>query len=241
MIAGMRYLVSRLMPSRLKWWLVRKLPWAVTWVGKVFQGIDPIWDTDPDFEILFRHIASRVLMDRRRAYVLYNAARSVAGKDGDIAEMGVYRGGSAYLMLAATGDDKSFYGFDTFAGLPESDAARDPYWTAGDMSETSVADVAGFLGGGRAHLIEGLFPDSLAKAPEGLRFCLVHIDGDLYQTTLAALRHFYDRTVSGGIIMVNDYGFFSSLGVRAAVDEFFADCLEQPIYLPSGQCLVMKH
>ena len=103
-----------------------------------------------------------------------------------------------------------------------------------------IADVAGFLGDGRWHLIEGLFPDSLAKAPEGLRFCLVHIDGDLYQTTLAALRHFYDRTVSGGIILVNDYGFFSSPGVRAAVDEFFLDCPEQPIYLSSGQCLVIK-
>ena len=43
-----------------------------------------------------------------------------------------------------------------------------------------------------------------------------------------------------GIILVNDYGFFSSPGVRAAVDEFFAVRPEHPIYLPSGQCLIIK-
>lgn len=241
MIARLRFLVALILPASLKWWLVRKLPFAVTFAGKFFQGINPIWETDPEFRNLFMHIKDRVLMDRRRAYVLYNVARSVASKNGDIVEMGVYQGGSAYLMLQATDRKKDYYGFDTFGGLPVISDDKDPYWKQGDMGETSLAEVEAFLSDSRAHLIEGIFPDSLPEMPVGRKFSLVHIDGDLYQTTFSALQNFYGQTVEGGIILINDYGFLSSPGVRAAVDAFFVDQPENPIYLPSGQCLIIKH
>lgn len=241
MIAKIRYLISLILPDSVKWWLVRKLPYAVTFAGKFFQGIDPIWDTDQAFDTLFSHISSRVLMDRRRAFVLYNAARAVAGKDGDVVEMGVYRGGSAHLLLQAVGPEKSYYGFDTFGGLPDIKDDHDPFWEKGDMDETSLEEVTRFLNSPRAQLIRGIFPDSMVEMPKEPRFCLVHIDGDLYQTTSAALHCFYERTVSGGMIIINDYGFLSSPGVRAAVDGFFKEQPENPIYLPSGQCLVIKN
>lgn len=241
MIAKIRYLIALAIPAPLKWWLVRKLPYAVTFAGKFFQGIDPIWETDREFDTLFSQISSRVLMDRRRAFVLYNAARAVAGKDGDVVEMGVYQGGSARLLLHAAGADKAYYGFDTFGGLPDIKDDHDPFWEKGEMGETSLEEVTRFLDSPRAHLIKGIFPDSMVEMPAHPRFCLVHIDGDLYQTTSAALKCFYDRTISGGMIIINDYGFLSSPGVRAAVDEFFDNHPENPIYLPSGQCLVIRH
>lgn len=37
-----------------------------------------------------------------------------------------------------------------------------------------------------------------------------------------------------------DHGFGTCPGIRNAVDEFFKEKNEKPIYLPAGQCIVMK-
>jgi O-methyltransferase len=240
MIGNVRNRLGRLLPAGLRWWLVRRLPGIVSWAGTALQGIRPLWDEDPEFNRVFALVADRCLMDKRRAYVLFSAARAAAARDGAVAEMGVYRGASAKILLEATAYAKEFHGFDTFAGLPDADPTVDGVWRKGDMREADVEDVARFLGADRTRLFRGRFPDSASGIGPEVRYCLVHVDGDLYQTTRDALAFFYPRLVSSGLLVVNDYGFLSSPGVRKAVDEFFAERPEVPIYLPSGQCLVVK-
>jgi O-methyltransferase len=46
--------------------------------------------------------------------------------------------------------------------------------------------------------------------------------------------------VPGGIIVYDDYGFHSCTGAKIAVDEFYTGKEERPIYLPTGQCIVIK-
>ena len=82
MIKELRYRASLLFPARLKWWLVRKLPGLVTWTGKILQGIDPVWEKDAGFRKLYDSVAHRCLLDRQRAYVLYNIARNITGRHG---------------------------------------------------------------------------------------------------------------------------------------------------------------
>ena len=52
------------------------------------------------------------------AYMLYSIAKSQRELDGDMAEVGVYQGGSARLISEVKGDRKLFL-FDTFIGLQE--------------------------------------------------------------------------------------------------------------------------
>ena len=52
---------------------------------------------------------------------------------------------------------------------------------------------------------------------------------------------FYPRLTPGGMMLFDDYGFASCPGVRKAVDEFFADKMQKPIYLPTGQALVINN
>ena len=52
------------------------------------------------------------------AYQLFMAVKSVNKIKGDIAEVGVYQGGSAKLICEARGD-KPVHLFDTFTGIPE--------------------------------------------------------------------------------------------------------------------------
>jgi O-methyltransferase len=41
-------------------------------------------------------------------------------------------------------------------------------------------------------------------------------------------------------MVFDDYGEPTCPGARKAVDEFFADKPETPIYIPTGQCLVHR-
>ena len=41
-------------------------------------------------------------------------------------------------------------------------------------------------------------------------------------------------------MIFDDYGFLTCPGAKQAVDTFFSDRPEAPIYLPTGQCIVVK-
>jgi O-methyltransferase len=240
MIAKIRYYVSRLMPTQIKWRLVRGLPEIVNWTAKVFQGMSPLWDLDPIFKQLYKKVRTRALIDKKRAYVLYSLSRNCAELEGDFAEVGTYRGASARILYEAAGRKKVIFCFDTFEGLPFSDMAYDPYWSKGDMNESDYEDVRKFLHEKDFCLMRGIFPASAAKLKHNQHFSLVHIDADIYQTTKDACEYFYEKMFPGGIMIFDDYGFLSCPGVRVAVDSFFRDKAEVPIYIPTGQCFVVK-
>ena len=240
-LSEVRYRLSLLVPTEAKWWLLREIfPGIVDWAAKFFQGIAPAWKNDPRFGALYDAIATRCLIDRKKAYLLFNCAEASRGVEGAVAEVGVYRGGTAKLILEATRFEKPLYGFDTFAGLPETDAAADPYWKKGDLDDVRFEDVRSFLGQGDVRLFKGFFPDTAKDVPGAVRFALVHVDADIYRTTLDACAFFYPRMAAGGLMVFDDYGFLSCPGVRRAIDEFFAGGPERPICVASGQCIVVK-
>jgi O-methyltransferase len=86
---------------------------------------------------------------------------------------------------------------------------------------------------------QGIFPTT-ASAVEDALFSLVHIDVDIYRSVLDCCQFFYPRVVSSGLLVFDDYGSESCPGAKMAVDEFFRDKPETPMYLPTGQCLVVK-
>jgi len=70
---------------------------------------------------------------------------------------------------------------------------------------------------------------------------MVHLDLVLYSATLEALKFFYPRLSSGGMIICDDYGLARYQdSVRLAVDQFLEDRQEAPIALHNGQCLIIK-
>jgi len=82
-----------------------------------------------------------------------------------------------------------------------------------------------------------LFPDSAAGLGH-LRFSLVHLDVDLYESTRRSLEFLYPRLSPGGILLSHDYS--SEPGVRMAFDSFFAEKPETIIELPTSQCIVVR-
>jgi O-methyltransferase len=161
---------------------------------------------------------------------------------GDIFECGVYKGGTAALiaaLLAETKSAKKLYLFDTFEGMPETDAKKD-WHRKGDFSDTSLEEVQSFVNGGKACIFKkGFIPDTFIDLSDtAVSFC--HIDVDIYRSIIDSLEFIWPRLSSGGVIVFDDYGFPTCLGARQAVDDFFQDKSAVPLCLHTGQAIATK-
>jgi O-methyltransferase len=183
----------------------------------------------------------RSLVSLERKYVLVTLLTTAVRRGtGDVAECGVYRGGTAMIAAEALeGTARRLCLFDTFEGMPETNPSEDLH-RKGDFGDTSLESVQRYLA--RFDFVEffpGLIPSTLAAIADR-RFSFVHIDLDLYDSIRAASEFFYARANPGGIIVYDDYGAGDCPGARKAVDEFFADKPEAPLVLATGQCIVLK-
>jgi hypothetical protein len=171
------------------------------------------------------------------AYQIFMAVVRTKKVDGDIAEVGVYRGASAKLICEAKGD-KALHLFDTFEGLPDLSKIDDPKMFHRGQFLSTFEDVKNYLKEyPNVHFYKGLFPSS-AEPVEGKMFSFVNLDVDLYESTLSCLKFFYPRMNKGGVIMSHDY--MSAPGVGKAFDDFFEDKQETIIVLSGSQCLIVK-
>tara|TARA_B100000029_G_scaffold499944_1_gene570989 strand:- start:2132 stop:2836 length:705 start_codon:yes stop_codon:yes gene_type:complete len=174
------------------------------------------------------------------AFMIYSIVRSQLDVEGDLAEVGVYQGGSAKLICEIKGN-KNLYLFDTFTGLPRvSDVDThfgEKHWYENEFSNTSVESIKKLLGKyENVHIIKGIFPES-GKSVTEKKFCFVHLDVDLYKSTIDSLRFFFPKMVKGGIILIHD---FHSDGIQKAFNEFKNENEIKLIELTGSQAMIIK-
>jgi O-methyltransferase len=210
---------------------------------RTYKGMaDPImpWETDTEFLNIYNSIVGLTLADRKRLYILWQFCKKAELLTGDIAECGVYKGGTALLLAKAKTDEKKLYLFDTFSGMPEADPSKDDH-VAGDLNDTSLETVKMlFKEQKNISFRPGFFPDT-AKGLENEFFCLVHCDMDIYSSIMDCCIFFYPRLVNGGMIIFDDYGAASCPGAKEAVNDFCKKEGIYELYLPTGQAIVLKY
>lgn len=160
---------------------------------------------------------------------------------GDFAELGVYKGESARVLLEMD-PTRRIHLFDTFEGFPKTDLVGEvgqaATYTTDNFADTSVEKVARFLNvGDRAVFHPGHFPETTSEMGHSV-YALVNIDADLYLPTKAALEFFYPRLSPGGVIFVHDYNA-KWLGVVQAVEEFSRSIVEEPLLMPDMEGTIM--
>lgn len=68
--------------------------------------------------------------------------------------------------------------------------------------------------------VKGKVEDTLSdRVPE--RIALLRLDTDWYESTRCELKHLFPRLVQGGVLVLDDYAWWS--GSRKAADEYFRD------------------
>lgn len=170
---------------------------------------------------------------------LVRLSQSVRNLQGDIAEVGVYNGGSA-LLLCRLNPDREIYLFDTFHGLPEV-TEEDNYHKTGDFQEASEAKVNLLLDSfDNWRIFPGIFPTDTGKFIANHKFRFVHLDVDTYVSYRDSLLFFYHRMIDGGVIVMDDYGSQYCLGAKKAIDEFIQDKSEKLIIGPERQAYFFK-
>ena len=187
---------------------------------------------------LVRRIAAErtLLLSPGEACQLLACLDAAAAMGGDVAELGVAYGASAKLLSLRLPPGKQLYLFDTFEGLPEVTAPDGRRFRAGEF-QSNLDDVRRYVGTERVQYCPGLFPAS-AESLGGLMFSFVHLDADLYESTLAAFEFFYPRLVPGGIVLCHDYP--SAAGVVKAIEQFFRGKPDPVIELTGYQVMVVK-
>ena len=180
---------------------------------------------------------TELLIEDIEAYHIYMAVKRTQKVPGDIAEVGVFKGGSAKIICLAKGD-KTLHLFDTFEGLPQVDEI-DMVWPFYEGKfAVSFEDVKEYLRPEKnVHIYKGIFPETAGPIAD-LRFSMVNLDVDCYESTKQALEFFYSRMSPGGIILSHDY--INTPGVTKAFDDFFEGKPEPVLETAGSQCLVVK-
>jgi O-methyltransferase len=180
---------------------------------------------------------TELLLEDIEAYHIFMAVKRTQKVPGDIAEVGVYKGGSAKIICSAKGD-KTLHLFDTFEGLPKVDDI-DMVWPFYEGKfAASFDDVKNYLkNDSNVHFYKGIFPDT-SDPVKDTKFSMVNLDVDCYESTKLCLEFFYSRMNPGGIILSHDY--MTAPGVKKAFDDFFDGKPEPVLETAGSQCLVVK-
>jgi hypothetical protein len=212
-------------------------------------------DTEPRFHELYEKCRPYTMTSIERLYALYKSVQYIVSANipGDFVEAGVWRGGSCMLiaetLLALDESSRRIFLFDTFAGHPRPDVEKDiDIWgnqaidewqrTKGDDHHGQWAYAS--LEEVRANLaltgypaddlvfVKGMVEETVVDLDALHRIALLRLDTDWYESTKAGLEHLYPRLVSGGVLVVDDYGHYK--GQQLAVDEYLT-ARKEPILL----------
>jgi O-methyltransferase len=209
--------------------------------GKAGRSLPRHYDEEAQETI--RAVRPRTMTAHEKLFALILATRHLArhGVAGAFVECGVWRGGSmqavAMTLLACGATDRDLHLYDTFEGMPppgEEDRRADGrpaaeilaasprtanVWAIAGLDDVRAGMAETGYPAEHVHFHQGLVEETIpGQAPE--RIALLRLDTDWYASTRHELEHLYDRVPPGGVIVLDDYGFWE--GARRAVDEFLA-------------------
>jgi len=175
------------------------------------------WQDDEEFKHVYQEIKSNTLVDIYRCYELWYLIRRNSKLEGDILEVGVWKGGTGCLLASAVRDQKGTRVFlaDTFSGVVKT-SEKDTLYRGGEHADTSeqiVLDLANQLSLNNIEILKGIYPDDHSLRLKGLKIRLCHIDVDAHDSAKHVLDDVWPIIVPGGMVVFDDYGFWGCEGV----------------------------
>lgn len=202
-----------------------------------------------DDEVFMRSFISNTLQDNSeqaeieksiiwRTHLLTWAAGNCLKLEGDFVECACYRGTSAKILcdyLDLNNTNKHYYLYDLFEH--DEDMDHHAMHAHGEGLFEQVKKRFSIYPG--VIVTKGGVPEILHTiAPEKIAF--MHLDLNGASAEVGALEFLFDRIVSGGMIVLDDYGWVKYREQKLAEDIFFAERGLKVLELPTGQGLVVK-
>ncbi|MBE1299266.1 MAG: methyltransferase [Alteromonadaceae bacterium] len=181
---------------------------------------------------------------RWRAHVANWFSQQALRLEGDFVECGVNNGFLAHCIVTYNSFEKfpqkSFYLIDTYEGLVDSlvsekDTAA--YWNEYTSNYETVVDA--FSPYKNVNVVKGVVPYCLEALPIQ-KVAYLSIDMNCEKPEIDAMAFFWDKLVSGGIIVLDDYGFIGHEAQKEGADNFAASHGVEVLTLPTGQGIIMK-
>lgn len=203
------------------------LPWKPLNSTNVHSRVLPYatlspWLSDTDFLEIYEEIKDSTLVDIYRLYELWCISKQSADLEGDILEVGVWRGGSGAVLAKAIQNfpDKKVFLADTFRGVVKA-GVRDTVYVNGEHADTSfqhVQKLISKLSLKNVQILEGVFPEDTGSQITS-KISLIHIDVDVFDSCKDIVSWAFERLSKGSVIIFDDYGFQGCEGVKYFVDE----------------------
>lgn len=209
-------------------------------------------DADESMRATMAKITGCTMTTREGQATLINAVRYIHRNllAGAFVECGVWRGGSSMAMaltlLQEGAADRDLLLYDTFEGMTqplsvdrthegvlaseamELDVEKTGVWCKASLEDVQQNMRSTGYSEKLLHFVKGPVEQTVpAQSPEG-PIALLRLDTDWYESTMHELVHLYPRLASGGVLIIDDYGFWD--GARKAVDEYF-DGIGKSYYL----------
>ena len=221
-------------------------------------------DFTPEEISIFESVESFTMTSPERIVGLIDAINYIVKNKipGSFMECGVWRGGSMMTVAKVLGSvrdtSRELYLFDTFEGMTEptlkdrvysGQLAADILRGKHPLRRKNRRAIASFEDVERnmqstgypmknVYLVRGRVEETIPDAAPS-EICLLRLDTDWYESTRHELFHLYDRVVSGGVLIIDDYGHWA--GAREAVDEFFSTLSYKPLFQRidyTGRCCI---
>lgn len=180
-----------------------------------------------------------------RAFISCWAANRARSLVGDFVECGVNRGGLAMTVMHYIDFqrlDRKFYLLDTFCGLVEkyiTQEERQLGIVPGRYEECYEFVQATFRDFPNVEIIRGTVPDTLPLV-KAEKVAYLEIDMNCAEPEIAAAEYFWDKLVSGAVVILDDYGWEGHIVQKRAFDQFAQQRGVQVLALPTGQGLIFK-
>jgi len=182
------------------------------------------WKGDQQFLRLYELARNNTLVDIYRCYELWALVLRTNSLRGSVAEIGVWRGGTAAILAAASKQanaEQPIHLFDTFSGVVKASEDQDTLYRGGehaDTSESVVVELMTRLQLNNFQIHSGVFPDNTGLTlPKHIRCC--HVDVDTYGSAKSCMDFVWPRITIGGVLVFDDYGFWGCEGVTELLDK----------------------
>lgn len=180
------------------------------------------------------------------------AARQIEAEnvEGDVAELGVFRGTFSALINGCF-PDRRLYLFDTFEGFNDEEAKEEidkgrcnESFLIGHTDTSVQRAVNALPNPDKIVVCKGFFPESIPQDIYENKFAFVSIDVDFEKSTYEGLCYFYPRLSEGGMIFIHDYYTYALDGIRDAVKHFEDEqgykLKKLPLADKSGTLVILK-